>query len=303
MGREIKATVKGNVGIPVTVGMGPSKTLAKMANRFAKKTKKHLGVHVADTPVKIEEMLRFTAIGDVWGIGGQHTKMLLGSGFKTAYDLLQAPDEFVRRNMSVVGQRLLSELRGTPCIDWEASVPAKQMICVARGFGRLLTQKNEVGEALANYVSLIGEKLRQQGACAKALHIFVQTNAHRTQDRQYFRSVQVKLPVATNSTRELIQHASDGLSRIFKHGYNYQKTGCTAMELVPEAQIQFGMFDAVNRQKDTRLMQAVDGLNGLYGKNTLRFASQGYGNKWKLRQMKLSPCYTTRIDQVLTVAI
>jgi DNA polymerase V len=301
LGKSIRASVKRNIGLPVTVGIAPSKTLAKMANHYAKKTKKEVGVHVLDCKEKIEEVLKFTEVGDIWGIGAQYKKLLIKNGFKTAFDLALAPEEWVRKNMSVVRQRMLNELKGISCIELEEVAPAKKMICVARGFGKLLSTRKDVQEALSNYVSRVGEKLRKEKLCTNIIHVFVQTNAHRRQDKQYFASINVQLPVATNGTNELLHYADEALSRIFREGYSYNKTGCIAMELIPEDQVQYGMFDDLNRDRDKTMMKALDKINGSFGSNIVRFARQGYSKKWKLRQMRLSPCYTTRINEVLMI--
>lgn len=303
LANSIKQSIQRNIGIPITVGIAPSKTLAKMANRYAKKTKKDASVYIADTKVKIDEMLAFTEVNNIWGVGAQFSKLLVRNGFKTALDLVLAPEEWIKKNMSVKGQRMLNELKGISCIELEEIPPAKKMICVARGFGKLLTQKKDVEEALSNYVSRVAEKLRQGKLCTNMIHVFLQTNTHRAQDKQYFRSIDIELPVATNSSNELLYYANEALNRIFKEGYNYNKTGCIAMQLIPEDQIQHGIFDVVNRQRNKTMMKALDSVNGSMGNNIVRFARQGYSKKWKLRQMKLSACYTTRINEVLTINI
>ena len=300
---NIRSTVIKNTGIPVSIGIAPSKTLAKMANRFAKKTKKHIGLHCVDTEEKIKDLLQITEVADIWGVGNQYAKLLIKNGFNTALDFSKAPEEWVRKSMSVVGQRMYKELNGMPCIAFEQMPPKKRMICVARGFGKLLTEKRDVQEALTNYTAMVACKLRSEKLAAKMMHIFLQTNAFRTQDKQYFRSITIELPVATNSSRELIQYAGIGFRKIFRPGYNYNKTGCLVMELVPENQVQFGIFDREDRERDKKLMKSLDTINRVFGKNTVRFAVQGYGNKWKLRQLKLSPCYTTRINDMLTIRI
>lgn len=300
---SIRETIGAGVGIPVSVGIAPTKTLAKMANRFAKKTKKKIGVHIAETHAEIEEILRFTEVGNIWGVGPQYAKLLLQNGFKTAYDLSRAPDDWIRTNMSVVGQRTLNELRGIPCIELEETVAAKKNICVARGFGQLLTQKHQVQEALSNYTTIVAEKLRADDRCTKRINIFLQTNVHRTQDKQYMRGITMELPVATNHTPELLELAMHALDILFVEGYNYHKCGCIAIDLVPADAVQSGLFDERNRDRDGILMGALDKLNGYFGKNTVRFGRQGYGKKWKLRQAHLSPCYTTRWTDVLTIQI
>ena len=211
IGRQIKSVIKNSLGIPVTVGIAPTKTLAKMANRFAKKTKKHVGVHVLDSQKKIDEVLNFIDVGDIWGVGPQYTKLMLRNGFKKAIDFVNAPEEWIRKQMSVVGQRTLNELKGIPCIELEEIAPVKKNICVGRGFGKLLSEKKDVREALANYMSMVAKKLRKEKLCTRLIHVFIQTNIHRKQDKQYFRSINVQLPVATNSSIEMIHYANRAL--------------------------------------------------------------------------------------------
>jgi DNA polymerase V len=150
---------------------------------------------------------------------------------------------------------------------------------------------------------MVAAKLRSEQLAATMIHIFVQTNAHRREDKQYFRSLDINLPVATSNTHELIRHAREGFETIYRPGYNYSKTGCIAMELVPDNQVQYGIFDTANRSRDSKLMKTIDMVNRSLGQHAVRFALQGFSSKWKLRQLKLSPCYTTRINEVLTIKI
>ncbi len=303
MGAKIKQTVKQFTGIPVSVGIAPTKALAKMANRFAKKTKKQIGVHCMQTQEQIDEVLKWCEVGDIWGIGSQYKKLLIKSGFKTAYDFSKANNDWVRTNMAVVGLRLVKELQGISCIKWEDVSPIKKGIATAKGFGKLITDKEELKEAMSTYVALVAAKLRKDNTATKLLRLFVRTNPFRTQDKQYYQSVTVQLPVATNSTNELIHHALKGLELIFKKGYNYQKVGVMAFDVFPMRALQTGMFDAVNNLEHKIINKAMDKLNKRYGKDVIKFAAQGYSNKHKLRQEKLSPCYTTNINQLLTIRI
>jgi Nucleotidyltransferase/DNA polymerase involved in DNA repair len=300
---QIRNTIKQHIGIPVTIGIAPSKTLAKMANRYAKKRKKAVGIHCLDSPAAMREAMEHTSVQDIWGIGAQYAKLLAKNGFHNAWQLSQAPEEWVRKNLSVTGQRLYHELRGIPCMELEELPPKKKMICVARGFGKVLHEKHEVMEALANFTAMVAAKLRADDLAAGMIHIFLQTNAHRIQDPQFFRSLNISLPVATNNTHELIKHARGGFETIYRPGYHYYKTGCIAMELVPHNQVQYGIFDQENRARDARLMKTIDMVNHSLGKDTVRFAWQGYNHPWKLRQQKLSPRYTTRINELATVNI
>lgn len=301
---NLRAAVKAT-GIPVSIGVAPSKTLAKMANLYAKKIKKDIGVHVLDNPRKITEVLECTRVDDIWGVGPQYAKLLKRRGFKTAMDLAsKAPEEWIRKTMTIVGQRLLSELRGIACVELEQEPIPRKNVCVARSFGSLLSAKSDVAEALANYTAIAAKKLRKQNSCARVINVFLQTNNYRTQDQQYFRSINLQLPVASNSTSELLRYATRALDHIWRDGYNFKKVGVMLLELNPADQIQYAMFDQVNRVKDDKLMKAMDAINSIWkGKDLVKFGRQTGMRRWKLRQEKLSPCYTTRLSDVLTINI
>lgn len=300
--KGIKEKVYQNVGIPVSVGVARTKTLSKMANRFAKKNNKQLGVHILDSDHKIQEVLHHTLAADVWGVGPQYAKLLERNGIKTALELSRLPEEWVRTNMSVVGQRLWQELHGIPCIQLELETPKKKNICIARSFGQLLSSLEDIAEALANYTAVAARKLRDQDSCTQIVHVFLQTNNFRSQDKQYYRSINIQLPVATNHTPELLHYAHFALQRIWKPGYNFKKVGVMLLELIPANQIQQGFFDTVDRSRQKKLIQTLDGINSSFqGKEMVKFARQGSSKKWKLRQEMLSPCYTTRIHDILTV--
>jgi DNA polymerase V len=300
-GQEIRTAVYTNVGIPVSVGIAPSKTLAKMANRFAKKN--NLGVLLINNDTIRIELLKKTPIGDIWGIGGQYQKLLARFGFKTAYDLSLAPDEFMRKQMKVGGQRILSELKGIPAIEWELETPSKKNICIARGFGKLLTAKNEIQEALASYTASCGEKLRKQGSAAGRIHVFIQTNAHRKNDKQYYRAITMQLPFATSYSGALIQHSMRALDLIYLDGYNYQKCGILMMDLVPDCAIQHNLFESTISPAQEKVMQTVDSLNKAMGKDLVRLARQGFARTFKLRQNHISKRFTTRINEILEIKI
>lgn len=298
---QIKESIMAHVGLPVSIGIAPTKTLAKMANKFTKKHKHQIGVHIASAPEQIKKLLEDTAIGDTWGIGDQYQKLLFQHGFKTAADLLTAPDDWIRKHMSVVGQRLLYELRGTRAVEWEDTRPAKKNICTARSFGELLTRLPDISQAVASHAANCARKLRKDNTCAKRVHVFIQTNPYRPDDKQYMAGVTMRLPVASNNTTEIVKYAGKALTLIFRPGFNYLKVGVMVMDIVPQDQIQLGLFDKRDRQKDALLMNALDRSNRSFGKDIVRYGTQGYGKKWKLRSQMLSPCYTTRIDQVMKV--
>ena len=300
LGNEIREMVGKCTGIPVTVGIGPTKTLAKMANRYAKKNRPMEGVFSAHTDELVGMLLSATEVGDIWGIGKQYESLLLSKGFTTALDLVnKAPEEWIRKEMSVVGQRLFHELKGINCIPWEETTKVRKNICTSRSFGKLITRKNEVSQAVAKFASSCAEKLRKDSTCARQLHVFLQTNPHRPQDEQYFQSVTLQLDVATNLTTILLKHAMKALDMIFRDGYNYQKAGVMVLDLIPQKEIQLGLFESLNSQRDRKLMEKVDELNKVFGKDVVRFGVQDYGQRWKLKQGNLSSAYTTQLHQII----
>lgn len=298
LARDMRRKVYQCTGIPVSVGIAPTKTLAKMANRFAKRMRSSEGVFCASSKTLMVEMLRHTGVGSIWGVGKQYETMLKKNGFHTAMDLLNAPEEWIRKNMSVVGQRLLNELKGIPCIGWEEAPPARKNICTSRSFGQLVTNKNEMRQAVAKFTSACAAKLRKEKTCARKINVFIQTNPHRPTDKQYFQSINISLEVPTNLTTELIRHAMSALDRIFLPGYLYQKCGVVVMDLVPEKLIQASIFDTVPREKEKKLMSSLDEVNRHFSKDMVRFATQDYEHKWKLKQDHLSSHYTTRFDEL-----
>ncbi|MEP7278373.1 MAG: Y-family DNA polymerase [Bacteroidota bacterium] len=303
LGTAVRKTVQQNTGIPVTVGIAPTKTLAKMANRYAKKKHKNTGVFWAANERLTSEMLECTDVGDVWGIGHQYALFLKRNGFNTAADFIKAPDEWVRVNMSVVGQRMLNELRGVPSIAWEFEATTKKNICTSRSFGKLLTKKEDIQEALCNHAAACALKLRQQKTCCNTVHVFINTNPHKTNEPQYARTINVALQSSSNNTSEIIKAAIQGFNVIFSPGYRFMKCGVIVMDLVPEAQVQVSLFDGADRSKNKIVMTTMDKLNRSLGKEMVRFAIQGFEKKFKLRADHLSQKYTTDINQVLKIKI
>ena len=302
-GLTIRKEVLNQVGIPVSIGIAPTKTLAKMANRYAKKEKKAIGVHLVQNSTQIEGLLKCTKVEDIWGIGRQYAMKLMQYNVFTAANLAALNEDWIRTHMTVVGLRLVKELKGIPCVEWDTLPPAKKCIQTARSFGKLLSTKEELAAPLSNHAASCAAKLRYQNTCASAVQVFIHTNPHRKQDPQYFRSVTIALEVPTSDSSEIINAALRGLGIIYKPGYLYNKTGVLVFDIVPEDQVQLGLFDAFDRVRSGKMMQVLDKVNERFGKNTLRYAVQGYKKYWKLKQQKLSPCYTTNIMEVLTIKI
>ncbi|MES2617031.1 MAG: Y-family DNA polymerase [Bacteroidota bacterium] len=299
-GKEIRQKVLKHTGIPVGVGIGTTKTLAKLANKL---TKQNGGVFVIDSEEKRIDVLKNFNIAKVWGIGRKHKKMLRDNNVFTAYDLTQRSAAWVKENMSIVGLRTQKELLGEPCIELEKNPPSKQHFCVARSFGEMQTEYKVVAEAIANYASRCAGKLRAQHTCANLITVFIETNPYRIDLPQYKKGTTLHFPVATNNTIEVVQRALLALDQIFEKGITYKKVGVIVSAIVPETAIQQNLFDTTDRSKMNSAMQALDALNMRYGKDTVKVAVQGYEKRWKLKQEKLSPNYTTRWKDIIEVKV
>lgn len=299
-GEKIVRSTSRNTGIPVSLGIAHTKTLAKAANRFAKKYPDYKGVCVIDTEEKREKALKLLNIGDVWGIGRQYSKKLEYYSVNTAWDFTQRTKSWVRHTMGVVGERTWLELRGTPCIEMDRST-SKKSICTSRSFGERLTELAPVSEAVANFAASCAEKLRKQRSLASVLMVFIHTNPFATNQPYYSKQMVVELPVPTNDTTELIHYALSGLKSIFAEGYKFKKAGVIVSEIVPERPLQTSLFDTRDREKFNKIMGVMDNLNASYGKQKIKVAAQGFDRKWKLKNEKLSPCYTTKLGDVMVV--
>lgn len=298
LGRKMVDSVTRGTGIPVSLGVAPTKTLAKIANKFAKKYPAYNQFCIIDSEEKRIKALQLTEIGDVWGIGRRQAAKLQKEGIKTAYDFTQFSGAWVRKNMTVVGERTWKELQGISCIDMETAPPAKKQICTSRSFGKMLTDIDTISEAIASHASTCAKKLRHQHSYATSLMVFIHTNNFREDLPQYWRNIVLHLPVPTNDTQEIVRYALSGLKSIFLNGYQYKKAGVIITEITEGAQL--GLFDHVDRDKQERLMQAIDKINGEHGHN-IQLAVQGTGRDWKLKQEQLSGHYTTNLNQIINI--
>ncbi|WP_291582027.1 Y-family DNA polymerase [Bacteroides sp.] len=298
LGTDIVNKVTRGTGIPVSLGIAPTKTLAKVANKFAKKYQAYNRLCIIDTEEKRIKALKLTDIADVWGIGHKQAAKLEKQRVKTAYDFTQLPGSWVRKNMTVVGERTWKELRGISCIDMESAPPAKKQICTSRSFGKMLTDINTMAEAIATHASTCAKKLRQQKSYATSLIVFIHTNNFREDLPQYWKNTVIHLPVPTNDTLEIVHYALAGLKTIFMQGYQYKKAGVIITEITEGAQM--GLFDKIDRTKREQLMQTIDRINGKHSQ-LVKLAVQGSGRDWKLKQEQLSQRYTTDINEILTI--
>jgi DNA polymerase V len=301
LGFRIRRTVMKHTGIPVSVGIAPTRTLAKMANHHAKKYFSEAAVFWAANPALTAEMMAATHVGQIWGIGGQQALFLTGAGFKTAADFVKAPDDWVAKNLSVKGLRLLFELRGIPAVRSDDSPAAHKNICTSRSFGTRLTDRNAIAEALANYAASCAAKMRAEKSLCRSIEVFIQTNPHKTLETQYRRAIVIGMERASNDSGEIIKAALRALDLIFKPGIRYMKCGITVRDLIPESTVQASCFDGADRQKNRRVMQAMDKINKSLGGEFVRAAVQGFERNYRLKTAFLSPRYTTRMEEILKI--
>jgi DNA polymerase V len=293
----IRSTILRWTGIPVSIGIGPTKVLAKIANHVAKKHPQFNGVFDLAACDQPDEILRTFAVEDVWGIGRRYAKWLRVHGITTALQLRDTYDGLIQRKMGVIGLRLLNELRGISCLPLELCPAAKKETCVSRSFGQPVETLQELREAIATYTARAAEKLRQQQQAATRMQVFARTSLF--EDESYSNSVVVNFPVATNITPILLHFAFQAAEALFRPGFRYKKAGIIMMGLVPESCIQGNLLvNDCNRERLRKLMQAVDSVNAQFGAGTLRFAAAGLNPKWQMKATRRSPRYTTRWAEI-----
>jgi len=288
-------------GIPTSVGIAETKTLAKLANRIAKNfPERTQGSYVIDTDEKRIKALKWLPIEDVWGVGRRNAKKLKAIGVNTAYDFSQLDRGWVLRKMTIVGARLLDELNGIACHEMEP-VESKQSIATTRTFEREYRLFEEVSERITTFTVISAEKLRKQQTRCNSIIVFIETSRFREPDEKYSNSIVVKLPFATSSTMEIVKGAIEGLKKIYKPEYQYKRAGVVLMDFVREENVQRSFFFNSN-PKHASLMSAVDDLNSKFGSQKIRLAVQDT-KVWKMKQERISHRYTTDINDILDVNI
>lgn len=303
-GREIRERVAKWLGLAVCVGIGPSKTLAKLANHCAKKNLAGRDGVCDFTRMSEDELSALFAridVGEVWGVGRKIDARLQAMGISTVAHLRNADPETVRTKFSVVLERTVRELRGLSCLDLEEVVPDKQQIMCSRSFGDRIYERSELAEAVASYVSRAAEKLRGQGAIAGALTVFVRTSPFNPKEPQYQKTMTVPLPEATDDTLELVGWGLRILKRIYRPGFAYQKAGCMLSDIRPRSMAQASLFVPESDGRSERLMAAMDAINGRWGRGTMRVAAEGVENAWRMKRERLSPRFTTEWTELPAV--
>ncbi|MHB1084897.1 MAG: Y-family DNA polymerase [Thiobacillus sp.] len=300
IGQRIRRQVKQWVGLPVCVGIGATKTLAKLANHCAKK-----GLAGSDGVCdfgrmhaeELDALFARIDVNEVWGVGRRLTEKLTGLGIASVRDLRDADAVTLGEAFSIVLQRTVMELRGVSCLELEELAPAKKQIISSRSFGAYIYTLPELEEAVSTYIARAAEKLRRQHSVAGALQVFIRTNPFKPEHPQYQRGLTVPLPVPSGDTRTLTRFALWGLKHLFKPGYAYQKAGVMLMELRAAGSEQGQLFDTAPPDRPA-LMNVIDRANALWGHGTLRLASEGVAKPWQMRRERVSPGYTTRWEDL-----
>ena len=303
MGRQMRERIRQWTGLPVCVGVGPTKTLAKFANHLAKKNAEFEGVcdlHVIPRPERVRWMSGIE-VGEVWGVGRRIARRLEEMGIRTVLDLRNAGPKEMRRHFGVVMERTCNELRGISCLALEDIAGPKQQIMSSRSFGRPVETIEELRESLASYLSRAAEKLRKQQSVSGAVYVFIQTNRFN-KDEQYNAGLTVPLYEPTDDTLTLTTAALSGLEKIYRQGYRYKKAGVMLMLLSDKQARQMSIFDNLAMaQKSAQLMRALDTINRDYGHGTVRSGVSGFTQRWAMRNENRSPRYTTRWDELPVV--
>ena len=301
MGQQIRGRIKQWTGLPVCVGVGPTKTLSKLANHIAKKNAVFEGVCDLYSLSRTERQ-RWMAqieVGEVWGVGRRINQRLGAMGIQTVLELRNASPKEIRAQFGVVLERTCEELRGISCLDLEDVAPAKKQIMSSRSFGAPVERIEELQEAVASYVERAAEKLRRQGSESGAVYVFLETNRFKEQEPQYNAGKTIPLAVPSDDTRLLIQAAMRGLKTIFRPGYRYKKAGIMLTLLSGKGERQETLFDnPVENARSSRLMAAMDAANREFGRDTLHSAATGVTKRWAMRSENRSPHFTTRWEDL-----
>jgi DNA polymerase V len=290
--RKIRDTVRQWTGIGVSIGIGRTKTLAKVANKIAKRSPKADGVLNLTDSSWLDNALSQIEVEDIWGIGRKSASKLQKVGILNALQLRQADLGWVRSTFGVEGVRTVYELRGQRCYELEENPPMKKGITVSRGFGEKIINLEELKEAVASYIARAGEKLRSEGAAAGLMTVFVATSRFADKKKRYFNHHATCFPVPTNDTHEIMAAAMKAVEVLYREGYEYKKAGVMMLNLVPADMVQGSLFDTINRKKSGSLMRTLDLINKR-STSRIGWACEGTSQQWKTKFKNKTRKFTT----------
>ena len=303
-GQEMRGRILKWTGLPVCVGVGSTKTLAKLANHIAKKQSQFNGVcnlnALADN--ELNKLLNNIDVGEVWGVGRRLASKLKALAINTVLDLKQADPEFLRQQFSIVMAKTVSELNGFVCIELEEIAPPRKQILSSRSFGHAVRDYNSLAESITLYMSRAAEKLRSQQSLANVVQVYIRTSPFKLDESQYSKGLTIPMPSPTDDTRQLVRIALWALKRLYKRGYNYAKAGVSLGEIIPKTSVQVDMFaSGQSTNRSASLMSTIDRINSKMGRESIKLASEGFARPWKMKQGNKSSNYTTSWDGLVNV--
>ena len=297
---QLRQTILQHTGIPVSIGIASTKTLAKVANHKAKKDDSLNGVCSLVNYNNIDRILELTEVGDVWGVGRRLSKKLINHGIHNAKLLKNCSDSWIRKTMSVNGLKTITELRGISCIPLEEYSMTRKSCCTTRSFGKLLTNLDDIEQAVTTFARRAAERIRSESLAASCISVFVRTNPFDKKSAYYSNGASRTLSHPTHDSITIIETALLLTKRIFKNNYQYKKAGVLLSGLCDESEIQETLFEK-NYNQNSDLMSAIDAINYRYGRDTLQMASECKVGNWKQKRENCTRNYTTQIDRLLLV--
>ena len=303
-GRQIRQRIQQWLGLPVSVGFAPTKTLAKLANHIAKKRAEFGGVCdlSAMTVQQQDEIFSSIAVGEVWGVGRKLSEQLQQGGITTVKHLRDFDIHRIRNRFGVVMERTVRELRGVACLEMIDISPPRKQIISSRSFGQSVTTLSELQEAVSVYMSTAAAKLRGQGSVAATAYVYILTNEHKKEEPQYSRGITIALAQPTDDTMQLVAAVKAGLRRIYRPGYCYKKAGVMLADITSAGVVQAQLFeDTLGSEKSLKLMAAMDGINLRMGKGAIHLASDGVEQSWRMNRSSMTPAYTSSWEELAVV--
>jgi DNA polymerase V len=298
-GKEIRERILRWTGIPVSVGVSNTKTLSKIANHIAKKNK----TGVIYLKENIDESLKNFNISDIWGVGKQLSKLYIKNGIDTAYKLKNISNSWVKKSTNVLGAKTVMELRGISCIDLETQEIKRKSCCVSRSFGKKVESLDKLKESVITHCLNAAEKIRNDNQITKSITIFIRTSPFDKYRKYYSNSITLDLPVGTSNSLELVKTAINGLKKIYKYGYFYQKAGIILSKLANATENELNLLSPIMEKKSKTLMKAIDFTNAKYGRNAVSIAQAGINNSWKMRREHSSKIDTASFDSLPKISV
>ncbi|CAM4020558.1 translesion error-prone DNA polymerase V subunit UmuC [Rahnella bruchi] len=302
-GREVRAKVLLWTGLTVGVGIGPTKTLAKLANHAAKTWTKTGGVVDLSPLIRQRKLMALVDVSEVWGVGRRIAKKLNAMGINTALQLADAPTPLIRKHFSIVLERTVRELRGEPCFELEEFAPTKQQIVCSRSFGDRVTEYDLMREAICSHAMRAAEKLRGERQFCRHISAFIKTSPFAVNEVYYGKTAGTKIQIPSQDSRDIVAAATKCLDAIWQEGHRFQKCGVMLGDFYSQGVAQLGLFDEYKpRSNSEQLMAVLDGINHS-GKGRVWFAGQGIQKSWEMKRQMLSPAYTTRFSDLMRVKV